>query len=149
VQEKVKVMRPSIRRVALAVAALALVGFASGAEFARWIDSRDGDDVTGALGPAASPRGAQLLPLTEEERAEIFDGVMQINNAPVADISPPEPAQTVPKSVQLQDLPAGVAQRVPLAEGYKFVKLDDRILLVNPQSRIVVAWMPRYKLVLN
>jgi len=34
-------------------------------------------------------------------------------------------------------------------EGYKFVKLDDRILLVNPKDRRVVAWMPRYKLVLN
>jgi len=38
---------------------------------------------------------------------------------------------------------------VPLVEGYKFVKLDDRILLVHPNTRIVVAWMPRYKLVLN
>jgi Protein of unknown function (DUF1236) len=141
-------MRPSIRRVALAVAALAIIGFASGTQFARWVESSDSDDVTGSLGPTAA-RHAQLLPLTDEERAQIFDGVMRIGNAPVADISPPAPAQTVPKSVALQDLPAGVAQQVPLVQGYKFVKLDDRILLVNPTSRIVVAWMPRYKLVLN
>jgi hypothetical protein len=141
-------MRPLFRRIALGIAGLALVGFVSGAEVARWIDAGDSDDVTGALGPTAS-RDAQLLPLTDEERAEIFDGVMRIANVPVANISPPAAAQALPKSVDLQDLPAGVAQLVPLAEGYKFVKLDDRILLVNPNSRIVVAWMPRYKLVLN
>jgi hypothetical protein len=140
-------MRPSFRRFALGVAGLALIGFVAGAGLARWMDSNEPDDLTGSLGPAS--RGAQLLPLTEEERAQIFDGVMRINNAPVANVSPPEPAEALPKSVELQDLPPGVPQLIPLVTGYKFVKLDDRVLLVNPKTRIVVAWMPRYKLVLN
>jgi hypothetical protein len=141
-------MRSSIRRFALGTAILALIGFASGAEVAHWIDSDATGDITGSLG-AAAPRGERQLPLSEEERAQVFDGVMRINNAPVADVTPPEPAQALPKSVELQDLPPGVARLIPLVEGYKFVKLDDRILLVNPKDRRVVAWMPRYKLVLN
>jgi hypothetical protein len=34
-------------------------------------------------------------------------------------------------------------------QGYKFVKLDDRILLVSPLDRAVVAEMPRYHTVLE
>jgi hypothetical protein len=141
-------MRSSFRRFALGVAILALIGFTFGAEVAHWMDSGETADVTGSLGPASS-RSERQLPLTEEERAQVFDGVMRINNAPVVDMAPPEPAQALPKSVALQDLPPGVARLIPLVEGYKFVKLDDRILLVNPNNRRVVAWMPRYKLVLN
>src|ERR1044071_1885551 len=129
-------MRRQFRRFVLGAAVLAVLGFASGVEMARCMDLPETDDVTGSLGPA-SPH-AQLLPLSEEERAEVFDGVMRINNAPVADISPPQPAQVVPESVALQDLPPAVGRLIPLVEGYKFVKLDDRILLVNPKSRVVV-----------
>jgi hypothetical protein len=145
-------MRSSIGRFALGAMVLALIGFASGAEVAHWMDS-DAGDVTGSLGSgdlgATSSRGERQLPLSEEERAQVFDGVMRINNAPVADVAALEPAQVLPQSVELQDLPPGVARLIPLVEGYKFVKLDDRILLVNPKDRRVVAWMPRYKLVLN
>ena len=49
----------------------------------------------------------------------------------------------------LQELPAGTAQDIPLVQGYKFVKLDDRILLVSPATRIVVSEIPRYKLVMQ
>ncbi len=142
-------MRSSIGRFALGAMVLALIGFVSGAEVAHWMDfGRCRRHHSGSLG-AASSRGERQLPLSEEERAQVFDGVMRINNAPVADVAPPEPAQALPRSVELQDLPPGVARLIPLVEGYKFVKLDDRILLVNPKDRRVVAWMPRYKLVLN
>jgi hypothetical protein len=36
-----------------------------------------------------------------------------------------------------------------MVQGYKFVKLDDRILLVSPFDRAVVADMPRYKQMLD
>ena len=42
-----------------------------------------------------------------------------------------------------------MAQEVPLVEGYKFVKLDDRILLVSPATRVVVSEITRYKLMLQ
>jgi hypothetical protein len=34
-------------------------------------------------------------------------------------------------------------------QGYKFVKLDDRILLVSPLDRAVVAETPRYRLIVD
>ena len=43
-------------------------------------------------------------------------------------------------------LPAGVTRDVPLVQGHKFVKFDDRILLVSSSSRLVVAMIPRYRL---
>jgi hypothetical protein len=55
----------------------------------------------------------------------------------------------LPSSVALQELPASVTRDVPMVEGYKFVKLDDRILLVRPVDRLVVAEMPRYRTMLN
>jgi hypothetical protein len=143
-------MRSSFRRFALGGAIIALISFVGGAEVAHWLDG-DAADVTGSLGAAGigAAHGERQLPLTEEQRAQVFDGVMRIANAPVANVEPPEPAQALPASVELQELPPSVARLIPLVEGYKFVKLDDRILLVNPKSRRVVAWMPRYKLVLN
>ena len=46
----------------------------------------------------------------------------------------------------LHDLPAGVTRDVPLVEGHQFAKFDNQILVVNAESRVVVAMIPRYKL---
>ena len=101
------------------------------------------DDITGSIG------GSTGLPLTDEQRGHIFDGIMKLRDAPVADVPVPEVAAALPSSVALQDLPASATRDVPLVEGYKFVKLDDRILLVSPRDRLVVAEMPRYRTVLD
>ncbi len=74
---------------------------------------------------------------------------MKIHNAPVANVPAPEPASALPSSVALQELPASVTHDIPIVQGYKFVKLDDRILLVSPVDRLVVAQMPRYRTVLD
>jgi hypothetical protein len=107
-----------------------------------------GDLVTGNLdaffGPVRARRAA--LPLSDEQRGHIFDLVMRIPNAPVAEATPPELADALPSEVALQDLPAGVTRDIPLVQGHKFVKFDDRILVVNSTSRLVVAMIPRYKL---
>jgi hypothetical protein len=104
---------------------------------------RDRSDVTGSIG------GAPSLPLTDEQRGHIFDGIMKLRDTPVADVPAPEAATTLPGSVTLQELPASVTREIPLVQGYKFVKLDDRILLVSPVDRSVVAEMPRYHIVVD
>jgi len=145
-------MRPATYR---SIFALALVGFvAVGIGLVRSAAGPHSDalaeapEIVGALSATRMLEGRQMLPLSDEERAQIFDHVMRTPDVPVADVEPPD-AATVPAGVALQELPAGAAQDVPLAEGHKFVKLDDRILLVHPGSRQVVAEMPRYKLVLQ
>jgi hypothetical protein len=149
-------MRPLSHRVALR---FGLAGLCLGAAIvlgAGRIDSRTGDvltagdgnsgDVTGSIGGSAS---AHSLPLTDEQRGHIFDGIMKIRDAPVAAVLAPEAATALPGSVALQELPASVTREIPMVQGYRFVKLDDRILLVSPIDRSVVAEMPRYRTLLN
>ena len=107
-----------------------------------WRIAADGD-VTGSIGHARD------LPLSEEQRGHIFDGIMKMHDAPVADVAEPELSRALPRSVELQELPANVTQDVPVVQGYKFVKLDDRILLVSPRDRTVVAELPRYRLIVD
>ena len=104
---------------------------------------RERSDVTGSIG------GSRTLPLTDEQRGHIFDGIMKLRNAPIADVPAPETVTALPGSVALQELPTSVIEEIPLVQGYKFVKLDDRILLVSPLDRAVVAEMPRYHTVLE
>ena len=86
------------------------------------------------------------LPLSDEQRSRIYESVMRIPDAPVAIAPAPELADALPGAVPLQDLPVAVTNEVPLVLGHKFVKLDDRILVVEPGSRLVVAMIPRFKL---
>jgi hypothetical protein len=103
-------------------------------------------DITGSIGGLA---GARSLPLTDEQRGHIFDGIMKLHNAPVAEVPASAAASALPSSVALQELPASVTRDIPMVLGYKFVKLDDRRLLVSPIDRSVVAEMPRYRTLLN
>jgi hypothetical protein len=83
---------------------------------------------------------------SDEERGRIFDGVMRISDAPVTEMVAPEVADSLPEEVPMQDLPSDIIREIPLVRGHKFVKFDDRILVVSSASRLVVAMIPRYKL---
>jgi hypothetical protein len=144
-------MRPLMQRVALM---FGLGGLCLGAAIVLaagrlgphdWA-AADPAEVTGSIGVAASQHG---LPLSDEQRGHIFDGIMKLRDTPVAEVPEPEAATAVPSSVKLQELPPSVIRDIPMVQGYKFVKLDDRILLVSPVDRTVVAEMPRYKTVLD
>ena len=147
-------MRPLLKRVALLFglaglclgAALAAERLAARTEDLSAATDRNSGDITGSVGLWASAGG---LPLSDEQRGHIFDGIMKIHDAPVADVPEPGAATAVPSSVALQELPTSVIEEIPLVQGYKFVKLDDRILLVSPVDRAVVAEMPRYHTVLD
>jgi hypothetical protein len=153
-------MRTLWRRVALrfgiaslclgAAIALAASRLASqtgnGLATADAVPARNSADVTGSIGESASARS---LPLSDEQRGHIFDRIMKINDAPTADVALPEFVTAVPNSVALQELPVNVTREIPRLQGYKFVKLEDRILLVSPVDRSVVAQIPRYRTLLD
>jgi len=103
------------------------------------------DDSTGSISTVGVGNRASL-PLSDEQRSWIFLGVMNLPNAPEVAVPVAETPAEVPESVELQPLPEMVTRRIPLVGSYKFVKLDDRILLVDPDNREVVAQLPRYKL---
>ena len=139
---------------ALAAVAAGVAGLHGGAPWSP----ADHRDVTASIGSACRglPTGTCAdanqpvrLPLSEEQRGHIFDGIMKVRDAPVADVAVPQPARMLPSSVELQDLPPSVTHDVPVVQGYKFVKLDDRVLLVSPLDRTVVAEMPRYRLIVD
>ena len=71
---------------------------------------------------------------------------MRIQDASVAYEPAPAVADALPSAVPLQNIPAGIAREIPPVQGHKFVKFDDRIVVVDPKSRVVVAMIPRYKL---
>jgi hypothetical protein len=72
--------------------------------------------------------------------------MMRFPDAVRGDARVPELADAPPSDERLQDSPASVTGEIPLLRAHKFVKLDDRILLIDPASRVVVAVIPRYKL---
>jgi hypothetical protein len=144
-------MRPLLVRIALLFglgglclgAAIVLAAGRLGTRAGEWSVAMDrNSDITGSI-------GASGLPLSDEQRGHIFDGIMKLRDAPVAQVPEPEAASALPSSVALQELPASVTRDIPIVQGYKFVKLDDRILLVSPVDRSVVAEMPRYRTVLD
>jgi hypothetical protein len=87
-----------------------------------------------------------LPEFSDEERGRIFDGIMRISDAPITEMAAPEVADSLPEEVPMQDLPSDIIREIPLVRGHKFVKFDDRILVVSSASRLVVAMIPRYKL---
>jgi hypothetical protein len=52
----------------------------------------------------------------------------------------PEVADFLPDEVPTQELPIDIIRKV---RGHKFVKFDDRILVISATSRLVVAMIPR------
>jgi hypothetical protein len=102
------------------------------------------DDITGSIGTVGmGERNALALDL--EQLSWIFLGVINLPDVPEVELA--HRTAELPHSIALQTLPAMVTRKVPQVKDYKFVKLEDRILLVQPDSRAVVAQIPRYKLV--
>ena len=139
--------RPQARgmMVITLVAGVALAASESGYRGLGDQDAWAMDETTGSAGSSGG-KSAPELALSDEQRGRIYDSVMRIADAPVAQALPPAVADALPPGVPMQDLPAAVARDVPPVRGHKFVKFDDRIVVVDPASRLVVAMIPRYRL---
>ena len=146
-----KAMWPSLRHAAATFIIIACLSLAAAAQVGHEYRGRETADAlamaetTGNIG--GSERATAGLALSDEQRGRIYEGVMRIRDAAVADVPAPDVADALPSGVPLQDLPAGLAREIPMVEGHKFVKLDDRIVVIDPKNRVVVAMIPRYKLV--
>lgn len=141
-------VQPALRRGVIVATLFACVGIAAAQKGPRGVSDMDAsamDETTGSVSPGAKRAGAELA-LSDEQRGRIYEGVMRIPDAPVASAPAPALADALPRGVPLQDLPASVTREIPLVRGHKFVKFDDRIVVVDPASRLVVAMIPRYKL---
>ena len=140
-------LEPALRRGVVMITLVTCVGFAAAQKGPRGVGDTDAsamDETTGSVSSPAAKRAE--LALSDEQRGRIYDSVMRIPDAPVAQAPAPALADALPSEVPMQDLPASVTREIPLVQGHKFVKFDDRIVVVNPASRLVVAMIPRYKL---
>jgi hypothetical protein len=83
------------------------------------------------------PTMAIPLALTDEQKRTLLQQIGQ-SNAPVSDLAA-KPAEAVPATLALQEFPKDIAASMPLISDYKFLRLKDRILVVNPRESIVVG----------
>ena len=142
-------VQPALRRGVIVATLIACVGIAAAQKGHRGVGDTDAsamDETTGSVGSPGAKRAGAELALSDEQRGRIYDSVMRIPDAPVAQAPAPALADALSSEVPMQDLPASVTREIPLVQGHKFVKFDDRIVVVNPASRLVVAMIPRYKL---
>jgi hypothetical protein len=138
------IRRPALHGVVM-IALGACVAVAAAQNGHRGVGDRDASAMDETTGSTTNRAPAQLA-LSDEQRGRIYESVMRIADAPVAHAPAPAVADALPAGVSMQDLPAGLTREIPLVHGHKFVKFDDRIVVVNPASRLVVAMIPRYKL---
>jgi hypothetical protein len=141
-------LQPPLLRGVIVITLVACVGLAAAQTGRRGVGDTDASAMDETTGSVARPgkRAAAELALSDEQRGRIFEGVMGVAEAPVAAAPAPALADALPSGVAMQDLPASVTREIPLVRGHKFVKFDDRIVVVDPASRLVVAMIPRYKL---
>ncbi|HEX2353208.1 MAG TPA: hypothetical protein VHJ16_10530 [Xanthobacteraceae bacterium] len=136
--------RPALHGVVM-IALGACVALAAAQNGHRGVGDRDASAMDETTGSTTNRAPAELK-LSDEQRGRIYESVMRIPDTPVAQAPGPAVADALPAGVPMQDLPAGLTREIPLVHGHKFVKFDDRIVVVNPASRLVVAMIPRYKL---
>jgi hypothetical protein len=126
------------------VALVVVAGWRNLPTLARYSADDAAFETTGSIGPIRLLRGR--VSLTAEQRQRVQRGVMGFADAANGDAPMPELADELSIDEPMQDLPATVTEEIPLLRAHKFVKLADRILLVDPTSRTVVAMIPRYRL---
>ncbi len=76
--------------------------------------------------------------LSDADKKMIMEGVA---NAPKADgkINNAKVAELLPPGVESVSFPAEVTQKLPMAGRYSYVKGDNRVLVIEPNLKIIVA----------
>jgi hypothetical protein len=114
-------MRLSLRTCAIALA-LSLIGVGSAA-------------AQGSPGSAAQSKPP--LNLNQSQEQAVTQGLK--SEAPQAQSPAAQTPQgsKLPDSVQAKPLPNNVTQAVPETKSYLFVKFPDRVLIIDPDTKIV------------
>ncbi len=112
----------------------------------------DGMDVPGATRQTApakfSKHNAELaeysimgypVQLDEKQRTAIWQSIGQSGDTKSAEgqTITEEPGTFLPPLVQADEFPDGLSKEIPSLRGLKYVKLDDKLLIVQPSNGIV------------
>jgi hypothetical protein len=88
-------------------------------------------------GQGAAATGANL---TSEQRTKISTSIKQVNVRPVTNVNFNVSVGTVvPRTVELHPLPASIIEIYPAWRGYRFVLVEDEIIIIEPSTYRIVA----------
>lgn len=92
--------------------------------------------IFGSVGFAAAqkPPGSDL---TATQQLTVSQGLASSPSQPSPAGSQPQVGNKLPDSMTAQALPNNVTDQVPEAKNLLFVKLPDRIMLIDPDSKLV------------
>ena len=86
------------------------------------------------------PTTAMQFPLTEEQRKLVTTSVAAVPKTETnAELSNLHVAMFLPIGTPIQEFSGELIQQFPSARRYKYIKIDDRILIVDPPNRTVVG----------
>jgi hypothetical protein len=124
-------LRKSVKRTALAAASLVLAGV-SVAQAQTTVITREPVETRTVV-------TTEPLRLTPAQRHRIYRTVVQERAAPPQAVVEYRVGTRIPSDVVLHPLPRQVAVDVPVIEPYKYMVVNDRVLLVDPATSEVVA----------
>ncbi len=75
--------------------------------------------------------------LTVPQQRAVSEGLASSPSQPAPVGGQPEVGATVPDSMAAQSVPSNVSDQVPAVKNLLFVKLPDRILLIDPDTKVV------------
>jgi hypothetical protein len=92
--------------------------------------------IFGSVGIAAAqkPPGSDL---TATQQRTVSQGLASSPSQAAPAGTQPQVGDKVPDSMTAQQLPSNVTDQVPEAKQLLFVKLPDRIVLINPETKLV------------
>jgi hypothetical protein len=89
-----------------------------------------------ALGQTA-PGAQEKLNLSPSQERMVTQGLQNEKSQPAAPGFQGQVGSKVPDSMNTRQLPSDVTAQVPQTKSYLFVKLPDRILLIDPETKLV------------
>ena len=96
--------------------------------------------IFSSIGVAAGQNAPSLTTgadLTPKQEQMVSQGLATSPSQPAPAGAQPQVGNKVPDSMTAQTLPNNVTDQVPEAKNLLFVKLPDRVLLIDPDSKLV------------
>ncbi len=121
------------RRRAVGVFAGATAAFVLAGMFAAVAQSNDIDEVVDANGPAPK------LQLTPAQKSAIYQAVQKDRSKVSPSRFATDVGADVPPMIELYALPDAVVANDPMTKLYKFTRVDDKVVLVDPTRMRVIA----------
>jgi len=97
----------------------------------------------GAQTPSASaPTSEHKLNLTQQQKQEIMQGLTSEKAESSAGGPEVRVGAKLPNTMLPHAMPSGVTAKVPDTKNFEFVKLSDKILLVDPANKMIAEIVP-------